>query len=139
MFFVCAAPNSPLVNRRADIADVVTRDSVTYSVARSNVYAQAGQTVSIRCLATGTPTPTITWQKDGTDVTDISGLDIGPDGTLDISNFDSDDVGLYTCTATSGSESDSQQIQVSLLGTYGKCEVVIAKKSVAALVRGTYN
>jgi hypothetical protein len=107
------------VNRRADVDDVVTSDRITYRVTRPTMYAQAGQTVSVRCLTTGTPTPTITWDRDGTDLTGMSGITIGSDGTLEISNFGSDDVGVYRCTARRGSQSDSQQTEIFLLRKYG--------------------
>lgn len=119
--FLYAAANRPLLNRRADVLDVTTASSVSVSVARPNAYAQAGQTVSLLCSATGTPTPVITWQKDGSDVVPGSRVSIGSDGTLEIRNFESGDEGSYACTATSGSNTDTQQSQVSLLGG---CDIV---------------
>lgn len=89
---------------------------MSVSVAEPEVFVRAGEKLSVKCNATGTPTPSISWQKDGSNVISNTRANIRSDGTLQISELERDDVGSYACTATSGSNTDSQQIQVSLLG-----------------------
>uniref|UniRef100_A0A3Q4BMW6 OBSCN n=1 Tax=Mola mola TaxID=94237 RepID=A0A3Q4BMW6_MOLML len=71
----------------------------------ANCTAELGQTVKLACKATGVPTPTITWYKDGCPVeADPHHIIIqDPDGscTLILDNMTADDSGQYMCFASS--------------------------------------
>ncbi len=65
-----------------------------------------GHVIQVYCFANGFTAPTITWRKDGTEVshdpphifirTSVDGLN----STLTIDQFDASDDGLYFCSAT---------------------------------------
>lgn len=54
----------------------------------------------LECFATGSPTPNITWTKDGSAVLPTSAK-VSPSGQLAFSNVGEDVEGTYTCTASS--------------------------------------
>lgn len=56
----------------------------------------------LACKALGSPTPVISWFRDGTPVISSSKINLTETGTLVISELDkNDDSGLYTCVASS--------------------------------------
>ena len=67
-----------------------------------------GTSVTIYCPSSGIDTPSIVWSKDGSSITydsrfTISTTQIGSEpvtSVLKIDNFQSGDVGTYTCTST---------------------------------------
>lgn len=68
----------------------------------STVSVREGEGVGLRARAVGTPTPRITWQKDGAPVTPSPDLRITTDGgasTLDIPRAKASDAAWYQCTA----------------------------------------
>ena len=75
----------------------------------TNVTTVTGNTLSIRCNATGIPVPQITWSKGG------SLLDAkGPVYILSL--LTSSDSGLYQCTATNVDGAVNQDIRIDVLG-----------------------
>ena len=83
-----------------------------------SVTVASGGTAALMCAATGTPTPTITWQKDGLEVlpsADISIVSADGNSTLTISNAKMTDAGLYECNAanTAGTVFASGDISVT--------------------------
>ncbi|XP_058450921.1 roundabout homolog 2-like [Malaya genurostris] len=58
----------------------------------------------LACKASGTPTPVISWYRDGIPILTTSRVNISDSGTLTISDLNkNDDSGLYTCVASSKS------------------------------------
>ncbi|XP_023810079.1 hemicentin-1 isoform X2 [Oryzias latipes] len=56
--------------------------------------------ITLPCKATGSPRPTITWQKEGINIpTTAGGLTILPDGSLQITRTTLSDSGTYICVA----------------------------------------
>lgn len=85
----------------------------------STVLTISGSNVSISCGVRGFPTPSIEWTKDGV----LLGAERS---VLSLSSVDSDDTGLYTCTATSPLGSfDSQSANLTVIG---RCFIHFAER-----------
>ena len=83
--------------------------------------AMEGDTARLRCEATGYPTPTITWSKNGVDVTSsYNGKAYVQGNTLVIPQVGIDDAGVYTCRATNdmGTARALTYLQVKLQSEY---------------------
>lgn len=77
----------------------------------SSVTTVAGNALSLRCNATGVPTPQITWSKDG--------IPLDVKGSLYILNsLSAFDSGLYQCVASNIDGVDKEDIQIVVLGKY---------------------
>ncbi|XP_064420214.1 hemicentin-2 [Latimeria chalumnae] len=78
--------------------------------------ALAGQTVDFPCVTHGTPTPNLTWYKNGEllHVGDRDSLQ-GPDGTVHITDVMLSDSGRYRCLATNSAGQDAIDITLEVL------------------------
>ncbi|KAK8760878.1 hypothetical protein V5799_027855 [Amblyomma americanum] len=69
------------------------------------ITADSGKNVSLRCVASGTPKPTITWRKEDSRETETS-IDAGQKWVegewLNLTVLHHDDAGTYVCTASNG-------------------------------------
>jgi len=63
-----------------------------------NVTAASNTTITIRCPVSGVPTPSVTWEKDGVQVTEGETINIADDNTLIIKEAEIEDGGKYTCS-----------------------------------------
>ena len=72
----------------------------------SNVTQPLGQTLTLRCGATGDPRPVITWSKEGGQLP--AGRSVVSNGQLTIRNVVIQDLGQYVCTAISAGISEVQ-------------------------------
>uniref|UniRef100_A0A7N5KTI0 Hemicentin 2 n=1 Tax=Ailuropoda melanoleuca TaxID=9646 RepID=A0A7N5KTI0_AILME len=74
-----------------------------------------GVPVSLPCVASGVPTPTITWTKE-TNVLTSRGphYNVSKDGTLVITRPSPQDAGTYVCTATNAVGFSSQEMRLSV-------------------------
>ena len=67
---------------------------------RCNVSVVENNRLTLPCPAEGTPTPRISWLKDGYP---LSGHEVGvrvlPDGSLQLDHVQAGDAGQYTCVA----------------------------------------
>ncbi|KAL1022832.1 hypothetical protein UPYG_G00032950 [Umbra pygmaea] len=69
----------------------------------------------LTCMAEGVPQPTMSWEKDGTPVSNMAGeYTILPSGELIIDSAQPDDAGSYTCVATNAVGQDSRAISFSV-------------------------
>ena len=80
---------------------------------------QGGSNVKLKCSATGTPQPDISWQKDsGSDFPAARErrMHVDPDtDTYVIMNVKAEDMGVYTCTATNLAGSITTNISINVL------------------------
>ena len=86
-----------------------------------SVSVAVGGTAILMCGATGSPTPAITWQKDGATVVSSSFISIvSADGssTLTITNAQMSDAGLYDCTATNTAGTTSSNAAITVNGNF---------------------
>ena len=74
-----------------------------------SVTTVARNAISIRCNASGVPTPQISWSKDGRSLDSRGSLYI-------ISSLALSDSGQYQCTASNIDGADYQDIRINVLG-----------------------
>jgi len=82
-----------------------------------NVTALTNTSITIQCPTSGVPKPTITWTKDGQDITNDGRYTIQDDGSLLISEALEEDSARYTCTARSADGKNSASSMVKIAGT----------------------
>ncbi|XP_037498164.1 peroxidasin homolog isoform X3 [Rhipicephalus sanguineus] len=81
----------------------------------SDVAVMAGRSVTLRCPATGKPTPLVTWKRDGVPLLQHARYHVSlTAGMLLISATDPSDAGTYRCTATSPIGEDSAAIRLDV-------------------------
>jgi hypothetical protein len=69
------------------------------SVTSSAVKSWIGQTVTLKCVSDGVPTPTLTWYKpDGNELNTVT----AKESTMEVSLNDEQDFGEYKCVAYNG-------------------------------------
>ena len=66
-----------------------------------------GQNETLTCSATGCPVPTIRWTKDGANLTQTG-------TTLTLSSVTKSDTGRYTCHASNGNDSKSNDMTLTV-------------------------
>ena len=81
-----------------------------------NVTALTDTRITIQCPTSGTPTPTVTWTKDGQDISSGGKYTVQDDGSLLINEADEEDTARYTCTADSAVGKDSASSTVKIVG-----------------------
>ncbi|CAH0547883.1 unnamed protein product [Brassicogethes aeneus] len=84
--------------RESAEADVIINVSPRFTVNPENQEVDVGKTVRLECVATGSPSPQITWFKGDQRVNPDHHLKIF-DGTLEIFDAQLQDSGLYICEA----------------------------------------
>ncbi|XP_039085354.1 hemicentin-2 [Hyaena hyaena] len=74
-----------------------------------------GVPASLPCVASGVPTPTITWTKESNALTSMGPhYNVSQDGTLVIAQPSAQDAGAYVCTATNAVGFSSQEMRLSV-------------------------
>ena len=81
-----------------------------------DVTALTNTNITIHCHASGVPTPTVTWSKDGQKIFSGGKHTVQDDGSLLISETDKEDTARYTCTAKSVTGKDSVSSTVHVVG-----------------------
>uniref|UniRef100_A0A8C9T8M7 Roundabout guidance receptor 1 n=1 Tax=Scleropages formosus TaxID=113540 RepID=A0A8C9T8M7_SCLFO len=122
-FYSCQALNiagSVITKALLEVTDVVSdRPPPVVRQGPTNQTVSVDGTVVLNCLASGTPTPTILWRKDGVLVSThdsrVRQLDTG---ALQIRYAKLGDTGMYTCTAStpSGEASWKAYLEVQEFG-----------------------
>ena len=97
-------------------------------IAGDNVTALTNTSITIQCLTSGVPKPTVTWTKDGQEILIGGRYRVKDDGSLLISEADKVDNARYTCTAGSVSGKDSASSTVQVVGkrvtVIVKCDIL---------------
>ena len=91
---VIIVPNEPKTIKVKD------RDPITMTIG-DNVTALTNTSVTIRCHASGVPTPTVTWTKDGQKITSSGIYIVQADASLLIRESYEVGSARYVCTAKS--------------------------------------
>ncbi len=82
---------------------------VTEATIGDEVTLLAGANVIITCPTSGLPTPTVTWQKDGEDLS-VNG------STLTVKNATTKDSGVFTCEAVNRAGRFSYNSEFHVIG-----------------------
>ncbi|XP_030318926.1 peroxidasin homolog [Calypte anna] len=82
-----------------------------------DVVAETGQDVAITCTAQGDPRPTITWVKEGIQITESGKFHISQDGTLSIQDLGVAEQGRYECIARNPFGFTSSAMQLTITAT----------------------
>ena len=81
-----------------------------------NVTAASNTTITIRCPVSGVPTPSVTWQKDGVQITPGGRFSISSDNALVIDGAAVDDSAEYICSVQGVAGTDSESSTVEIIG-----------------------
>ena len=81
-----------------------------------NVTALTNTSITIQCPTSGVPTPTVTWTKDGEQITNDGRYTIQDDGSLLISEAGEEDNTRYTCTAGSVAGKGNASSTINIVG-----------------------
>ena len=81
-----------------------------------NVTAVQKTTLNIHCPIIGTPTPDVTWFKDGQKVNVRRNVEIHENFTLTVRRANPEDSGRYKCVAESIAGNDSVTSYVTVIG-----------------------
>ncbi|KAJ6665741.1 hypothetical protein lerEdw1_002111 [Lerista edwardsae] len=79
--------------------------------------AETGQDIDVVCAAQGDPQPTITWAKEGIQITESGKFHISQEGTLSISDLGLADQGRYECRARNTFGFTSSTMQLTVIAT----------------------
>uniref|UniRef100_A0A8C7TF59 Roundabout guidance receptor 1 n=1 Tax=Oncorhynchus mykiss TaxID=8022 RepID=A0A8C7TF59_ONCMY len=118
-YYSCQALNiagSVITKALLEVTDMVSdRPPPVIRQGPANQTAPVDSTVILGCIATGTPTPTVHWKKDGVVVSsDDSRITQIDTGTLQIRYTKLGDTGIYTCLASSPSGEASWRAYVEV-------------------------
>nr|XP_020665436.1 peroxidasin homolog [Pogona vitticeps] len=80
--------------------------------------AKTGQDIEMPCAAQGDPPPTITWSKEGIQITESGKFHISPEGTLSVRDLGMADQGKYECVARNTFGFTSSTMQLTVLATH---------------------
>ena len=108
--------SAPIIQRMPSTPSTVTDDSIEVTVGRREVMVPRGMTLGIRGWATGDPSPSYGWLKDGSPVSDGGKFGIDPSGMLQVRNVGPGEAGRYTLVATNSAGEDRESIDVVLPG-----------------------
>ena len=93
----------------------VTAGPVLGEASPSLLIQREGETVDMFCEASATPTPTLTWYKDGREL--VSGDHVTIVGRrVRLLGLSASDAGLYTCTFSNAVGSISHHIKLVIQG-----------------------
>lgn len=107
--YICEASNEAGSDQHIVTVVVLVPPSIFSS--EENVIVNRGQTLSLPCWTTGSPTPVVTWLKDGQAVSMMQDQSLDPNantestsddnrGNMIVTNVDLSTAGFYTCVAT---------------------------------------
>ena len=91
-------------------------DAVTMNVG-DNVTASSNTAITIRCPVSGVPTPDVTWQKNGVQITVGDKLSITDDNRLVINDAEIRHSAKYSCIAQNEFGKDEVSSTARILGT----------------------
>ncbi|KAI5086045.1 hemicentin-1 [Silurus meridionalis] len=107
----------------------------------ADVSAQVGEELTLKCHAEGTPTPQLTWMRNGVKVDTSERVHVSANGsTLTLLRVTEDDSGIYKCLAVSPAGQESKVYSLLVLApamvkhTEPMEHIVIVRGSVVSLV-----
>ena len=82
-----------------------------------NVTAASNTTITLKCPVSGVPTPTVTWNKDGAEVTKGGRYFFSENNSLVIKGAKAEDSGNYFCVIQSAFGKEQLSSQVTIKGS----------------------
>uniref|UniRef100_A0A8C1I856 Hemicentin 1 n=1 Tax=Cyprinus carpio TaxID=7962 RepID=A0A8C1I856_CYPCA len=114
--YTCVASNRAGVDNRHYNLQVYVPPSLDGAGSTEEVTVVRGNTASFICIANGTPSPTITWLRNGAAMLkDAHLLLLNQNSTLQISHATVNHTGHYTCTAHNQAGDSSRQFSLKVL------------------------
>uniref|UniRef100_A0A8B9I269 Peroxidasin n=1 Tax=Astyanax mexicanus TaxID=7994 RepID=A0A8B9I269_ASTMX len=109
---------SPVGTVRAAVQlNIQQRVTPVFTSAPRDLEVESGTDVQIPCSAQGEPTPVITWNKDGVQVTESGKFHINPEGYLVVNDVGTADGGRYECVARNSIGYSSASMVLTVQGT----------------------
>ncbi|XP_062273055.1 hemicentin-1 [Scomber scombrus] len=109
--YTCVAKNGEGQTQKDYTLTVQVSPTILDSDQSSDVSAPMGEELTLECRATGTPTPHLSWLKDGVTLegSEARHIAVTPDGsTLTLLRLSPEDSGTYTCLAVSPAGQESK-------------------------------
>uniref|UniRef100_A0A8C1LEB7 Hemicentin 2 n=1 Tax=Cyprinus carpio TaxID=7962 RepID=A0A8C1LEB7_CYPCA len=109
--YTCIAKNSEGQTQKDYSLTIFASPTIIDSGHPSEVSAPVGEELTLECRVIGTPTPKVSWLKNGKTLENgnTEHIDISPDGsTLTLLNIRPEDSGTYTCLAVSSAGQESK-------------------------------
>ena len=103
--------------RRTGAVPRISSSEATIPMELGRTIMARGMKITLTASATGTPTPTIGWYKNGKQIRNSTRFLVGNDGSLIIRKFSRRDAGSYEVRAVNSVGQDSDAIDVQLGGT----------------------
>ena len=116
-FMAFPGPSKPKIKIPEKPRTIEAQDQspITLTIA-DNLTAPVNTSITIQCLTSGVPTPTVTWTKDGEQILSDGRYTVQDDGSLLISDASEEDSAQYTCTADSVAGKDRVSSAVKIVG-----------------------
>ncbi|KAM3617456.1 uncharacterized protein V6R79_006391 [Siganus canaliculatus] len=105
-------------------------------VSPQNAAVHEGETLRLYCRASGSPTPKLTWLKNGGQIPPQSRMDRTDIGTLLIPNIKMSDAGTYMCVGSNSIGSNSAPIKVTVVKADHSTSVITIQPSIADVQEG---
>ena len=110
-------PSKPSVNPSGQPKIIEAKDRAPINITiGDNLTALTNTSITIHCPISGVPLPTVTWTKDGQEISSVGRYKVNDDGSLTISEAEEQDDGQYTCTADSVAGKDNKSSMVQVIG-----------------------
>ena len=109
-----SASAAPVIDRVPDRDVVISDGAVRTVIGRSSVLFVPGESVYVTCTATGIPDPTITWSRNGIELTDTGRARVLDGGVLLVTETEESE--MYTCTASNEAGDDQETITLNRAG-----------------------
>ena len=95
----------------------------SFQVRPQGTNVTTGSSLLLHCRASGSPYPSVTWQKDGHSI-DTSHATLLSNGSLYIASSVVQDAGRYSCNATNIAGSASVMAYIIIYGRFSQMESV---------------
>ncbi|XP_063045926.1 vascular endothelial growth factor receptor kdr-like [Engraulis encrasicolus] len=113
-----------LVQKSADLI-IKVREVPTLSQNLTNQDVNSSSTLTLTCLASGVPSPNITWYKNHVPVVEGPGITLKEEGFLIIQRVKKEDEGMYECRASNDKGAVASTAMVRVLGDDGKANIEV--------------
>ncbi|XP_078144123.1 basement membrane-specific heparan sulfate proteoglycan core protein [Centroberyx gerrardi] len=105
-------------------------------VSPQNIEVHEGDTLRLYCRASGSPTPKLTWLRNGGQIPSQARMDRTDIGTLLIPNVKMSDSGTYMCVGSNSIGSNRSPIQVTVLKADHISSAITIQPSIADVQEG---